>query len=107
MSNTAANGAAINGNVITQIGINSALCQTASDHFSQVPQLPEFLATRVARYYRERKDGRWGGRHILHGRTPGPDALQLSSNDYLSIARHPRIVEAMISSLANEGSSTE
>ncbi len=106
MSNIAATRAATNGNVIKQIGLHSQLCFRASDHFSRTPQLPDFVATRVARYYRGRKDERWGGRHILHGRTPGPDALQLSSNDYLSIARHSRIVQAMINSLANEGSGT-
>jgi CAI-1 autoinducer synthase len=45
----------------------------------------------------------WGGRHILHGRNPGPEALHLSSNDYLALARHPRILEAMADTLARDG----
>ncbi len=67
------------------------------------PELPEFLAARVERYYRERVRETWGGRHILHGRTPGPDALHLSSNDYLAVARHPRILGAMAGTLERDG----
>lgn len=67
------------------------------------PGMPEFLAARVERYYRERVREAWGGRHILHGRTPGPDALHLSSNDYLAIARHPRILRAMAETLERDG----
>ena len=67
------------------------------------PEMPEFLATRVERYYRERVRDTWGGRHILHGRTPGPDALHLSSNDYLAVARHPRILRAMAGALEKDG----
>ncbi len=100
MSNIAATRAAIDGNVMEQIGLNPRLFPAAGDHVSRAPELPDFLAARVKRYFRERVQKSWGGQHILHGRTPGPDALQLSSNDYLSIARHPRIVEAMIQSLA-------
>ena len=106
MSNTAATGASIDGNVIKRIGSNPRFVPTKQDHRQGTAELPDFVAERVARYYRERKHSKWGGRHILHGRTPGPDALQLTSNDYLSIARHPQILHAMISSLANEGSST-
>ncbi|HEX4985305.1 MAG TPA: alpha-hydroxyketone-type quorum-sensing autoinducer synthase [Burkholderiales bacterium] len=67
------------------------------------PELPEFLAVRMERYYRERVRDTWGGKHILHGRTPGPDALHLSSNDYLAIARHPAILGAMAGTLQRDG----
>jgi CAI-1 autoinducer synthase len=67
------------------------------------PELPEFLAVRVERYYRERVRDTWGGRHILHGRDPGPEALHLSSNDYLALSRHPRILAAMADTLARDG----
>ncbi|MCA8306837.1 quorum-sensing autoinducer CAI-1 synthase [Burkholderia seminalis] len=65
--------------------------------------LPEFVAERVAHYYRERVQRNWGGGHIMRGRMPGPDALHLSSNDYLSIARHPDILESMCASIQSEG----
>ncbi|HLX01152.1 MAG TPA: aminotransferase class I/II-fold pyridoxal phosphate-dependent enzyme, partial [Trinickia sp.] len=65
--------------------------------------LPDFLAARVDRYYRERVEETWNGGHIMKGRSPGPEALHLSSNDYLSIARHPEILEAMGVSIRSEG----
>lgn len=65
--------------------------------------LPGFLAARVDRYYRERVQETWSGGHIMKGRSPGPDALHLSSNDYLSIARHPEILQAMGASIRSEG----
>jgi CAI-1 autoinducer synthase len=64
---------------------------------------PTFLATRIAQYYRERVEETWDGGHIMKGRTPGPDALHLSSNDYLSIACHPDILEAMCRTIRVDG----
>lgn len=106
MSNSAAISSVIDGNVMKQVPSSARFSAVANDYFSRSPDLPEFLAGRVSRYYRQRVQKSWGGRHILHGRTAEPDALHLSSNDYLSIARHPRIIEAMVNSLTNEGSST-
>ena len=68
-----------------------------------MPDLPDFLAVRIERYYRDRVRKTWAGRHILHGREPGPDALQVCSNDYLALARHPKILGAMADSLALDG----
>ncbi|MFP6560041.1 alpha-hydroxyketone-type quorum-sensing autoinducer synthase [Paraburkholderia sp. B3] len=65
--------------------------------------LPSFLAARVDRYYQTRVQETWAGGHIMHGRAPGADALHLSSNDYLSIARHPEILDAMCRSIRDEG----
>jgi CAI-1 autoinducer synthase len=66
-------------------------------------ELPAFVATRVARYYRERVHQTWAGGHIMRGRIPGQGALHLSSNDYLSIAQHPQILESMCRSIREEG----
>jgi CAI-1 autoinducer synthase len=65
--------------------------------------LPGFLASRVSRYYEERVHKSWSGGHIMKGRVPGADALHLSSNDYLSISRHPEIIDAMVRSVHSEG----
>ena len=65
--------------------------------------LPEFLTLRVERYYRERVQNTWGGGHIMRGRLPGSDALHLSSNDYLALAQHPKILDAMAGSIRCEG----
>lgn len=64
---------------------------------------PAFLADRVEEYYRERVEKTWDGGHIMHGREPGPDAVRLISNDYLSIADHPDIVDAQIGALREAG----
>lgn len=54
----------------------------------------DILQARVDAYFE-----RMGGGHIIVGRTPGPDALELWSNDYLSLAGHPAIVKAEIEAL--------
>ncbi len=83
--------------------MNKTFAQTGVNPMARQPALPDFVAARVDRYYRERVHETWGGRHILHGRQPPTDALHLSSNDYLALSRHPRILAAMSSSLAREG----
>lgn len=64
---------------------------------------PGFLTERVDWYYRERVERTWSGGHIMHGRAPGVDAVRLISNDYLSIAEHPDIVEAQVRTLRRGG----
>jgi CAI-1 autoinducer synthase len=67
------------------------------------PSLPAFVASRVEQYYRERVTDTWGGGHIMRGRLPERDALHLSSNDYLAIARHPDIIRSMSKTLRSNG----
>lgn len=57
------------------------------------PQEPDFLRRQVDVYYQDRV-APWGGGHIMIGRVPGDDAVRLVSNDYLSMARHPEVIEA-------------
>ena len=70
---------------------------------SSDPREIPFLAERVERYYRERAVNPVTGGHILKGRIPSADDVLLTSNDYLSLARHPEIVEAQRRSLRDEG----
>lgn len=72
-------------------------------HSYQNADVPDFVGLRVAKYYRERVQNTWHGGHIMRGRLPGPDALHLSSNDYLSVARHPQIQAAMLESIQHNG----
>ncbi len=65
--------------------------------------LPEFLNTRINAYFEEYDPKKWGGGHIMRGRTPGVDDVRLTSNDYLSIAQHPEILQAMAKSILNDG----
>lgn len=47
--------------------------------------------------------GAWGA-HMFHGRhTLGPDAVQLMSNDYLALARHPELIAAQVAALTSAG----
>jgi CAI-1 autoinducer synthase len=66
-------------------------------------QLPEFIAARMRGYYDDRVGRAWGGGHIMRGRIPGPDALHLSSNDYLSIFKHPHILRSMSEAILADG----
>lgn len=56
----------------------------------------------MTRYYRDRVEALWGGRNLLHGRMPGPDAIRLMSNDYLALASHPSVLRAQSNALLNE-----
>ncbi|MGB8338372.1 MAG: alpha-hydroxyketone-type quorum-sensing autoinducer synthase [Burkholderiales bacterium] len=64
---------------------------------------PEFLTRRVDAYYRERVDNVWQGKHPMKGKIPGRDAIQLMSNDYLSLSNHPEILRSQADALVNHG----
>jgi CAI-1 autoinducer synthase len=64
--------------------------------------LPAFITTRVDAHHVDRIEKTWGGDHLLHGRVPGPDAVHLSSNDYLCLAGQAELVNAQIGALQQE-----
>jgi CAI-1 autoinducer synthase len=61
-----------------------------SDH----ARLPGFVQSQIETHSVGRVQQRWAGQHLLHGAAPGPDALHLSSNDYLCLATEYPLVEA-------------
>lgn len=63
---------------------------------------PDFLAIRIDRFYHERVLNVWQD-GCLNGRKPDASSLHLSSNDYLSLAKHTDIICAASDSLLNEG----
>ncbi|RKG90368.1 alpha-hydroxyketone-type quorum-sensing autoinducer synthase [Corallococcus terminator] len=66
------------------------------------PAEPEFLQARQAAH--EERTKRWrSSRHILSSIAPGPDAIMINGNDYLGLARHPRLVEAEVEALRRDG----
>ncbi|CAG9187462.1 alpha-hydroxyketone-type quorum-sensing autoinducer synthase [Cupriavidus pinatubonensis] len=65
----------------------------------RAPSLPSWIQDRMQQHYVERMGKLWGGDHLLHGRTPGPDALHLASNDYLCLLGEPDLVQAQARSL--------
>lgn len=64
--------------------------------------LPAWIADRMDAHFVDRMGKLWGGDHLLHGRTPGPDALHLSSNDYLCLLGESSLVQAQARALLDE-----
>ena len=66
------------------------------------PPLSSALQARMARDFQARWDKDWGGRFVLHGRQPGPDAVRLDGNDYLAVTGHPDIVRAHVNAMTRD-----
>ena len=60
------------------------------------PPLGAQLDQRIARDFTPRWTQQWGGKFMLHGKTPGANAIRLDGNDYLSVTGHPKIVQAQV-----------
>jgi CAI-1 autoinducer synthase len=54
------------------------------------------LEQRMNSFYNNRWREQWKGRHIMRGRQPGVNSIQLMSNDYLALAGHEHIRHAQI-----------
>lgn len=68
------------------------------------PAEPDFVRRRVEQFYRDRLINTWKGDHIcLGGRAPDPNGVLLLSNDYLSLAAHPKILKAQANALLDAG----
>lgn len=63
------------------------------------PGLPPKLRQRIATEFKDRWEKEWGSKFVTHGRAPGPDAVRLDGNDYLSVTGRPEIVEAQLAAL--------
>lgn len=66
------------------------------------PGLSPHLRARIARDFSERWEKEWKRRFVTHGRAPGPDAVRLDGNDYLSVTGHADIVNAQMAALLNQ-----
>ena len=60
------------------------------------------LTQRIARDFTPRWEKQWGGKFMLHGRTPDSNAIRLDGNDYLGVTGHPHIVQAQVDALRKE-----
>jgi CAI-1 autoinducer synthase len=63
------------------------------------PGLSARLRQRIETQFRSRWENEWGSKFVTHGSAPGPDAVRLDGNDYLSVTGHPAIVQAQIDAL--------
>jgi CAI-1 autoinducer synthase len=66
------------------------------------PALSTRLAQRIQRDYTDRWNKLWGGRPLLNGRNPGPNAVRLNGNDYLGLTGNPHIIQAQMKALKND-----
>lgn len=66
----------------------------ASESFPCDPDISAHLHRRIERDFAQRWNEQWGGRSLLHGRTPDANAVRLNGNDYLALTGHPDIVKA-------------
>ncbi|KTD59947.1 aminotransferase class II [Legionella shakespearei DSM 23087] len=64
---------------------------------------PDFINEAIAKYFEERVNKSWQGKHIMNGKTPESTSLILSSNDYLHISRHPKLLHAQIEAMQKHG----
>lgn len=63
------------------------------------PGLSAHLRQRIATTFQSRWENDWGKRFVTHGSEPGPNAVRLDGNDYLSVTGHPAIVQAQLDAL--------
>ena len=63
------------------------------------PPLSATLTQRIERDFKPRWEGAWGGTFVLHGSSPGPNAVRLDGNDYLSVTGRPEIVAAQVEAI--------
>jgi CAI-1 autoinducer synthase len=63
------------------------------------PGLSPHLRQRIATEFKDRWEKEWKRKFVTHGTQPGPDAVRLDGNDYLSVTGHPAIVQAQLDAL--------
>lgn len=80
---------------------NSAIKPGSSIRAEQ--RMPAFVTSRLNGHYVERVEKLWGGDHLLHGLTPGADAIHLSNNDYLCLLHEPDLLQAQSRVLLGNG----
>lgn len=74
----------------------------ASESFPCDPDIPANLHRRIERDFAQRWNEQWSGRSLLHGLTPGPNAVRLNGNDYLALTGHPDIVRTQTEAMRHD-----
>lgn len=77
--------------------MDSLIVADLAEHIS--PPLSAALQARIDREFKPRWRDTWGGKFVLHGQAPGPNAVRLDGNDYLNVTGHPAIVSAQVEAL--------
>jgi CAI-1 autoinducer synthase len=66
------------------------------------PALSDKLRQRIATEFQSRWENEWGGKFVTHGTHPGPNAVRLDGNDYLSVTGHPQVIQAQLDALRRD-----
>ncbi len=74
----------------------------ASEAFPCDPDISAHLHRRIERDFAQRWNEQWSGRSLLHGLTPGTNAVRLNGNDYLALTGHPDIVRAQTDAMRHD-----
>ncbi|MFM7330885.1 MAG: hypothetical protein ACKO1L_04380, partial [Brachymonas sp.] len=74
----------------------------ANEVFPRDPDISAHLHRRIERDFADRWNRLWGGRSLLHGRTPSANAVRLNGNDYLDLTVHPDIVRAQTQAMRHD-----
>lgn len=72
-------------------------------HLSAEQHLPAFVNSRMDEHYIDRIEKLLGGEHMHRWAAPGPEAVYLASNDYLSIAAEPALLQRQARHLTESG----
>ena len=63
------------------------------------PGLSTQLRERIRTEFKSRYEDEWKRKFVTHGCAPGPNAVRLDGNDYLSVTGHAAIVQAQLDAL--------
>ena len=78
--------------------------QSAVSGLGRTAQLPQFIVDRVAQFQSDRFRADGKAHALVIGPPPGAGDIDLKSNDYLAIGRHPAVVAAQVGELKASGS---
>lgn len=65
--------------------------------------LPDFITNRVDKFYTDRVQNTWSGRHMLDGKPTTENSVLVNHNDYLCLGNNPRVIEAQTKAIQDQG----
>ena len=71
-----------------------------------ITPLPNFIRKKLEIYEQRISSSSKTGKSLVVGKVPPANALMLQSNDYLSLSKHPSIINAQITSLQHNENAT-
>ncbi|MFC5873755.1 CAI-1 autoinducer synthase [Chryseobacterium arachidis] len=59
-------------------------------------KFPDFLLKKMNDFYANRMGKEWNGKHILRGKIPNENSIDLTSNDYLKFSNDPQVLHSQL-----------